>query len=142
MSGRVSDVEYVAIRDSWRRAPREDGPWTLGRILEACHANLKEAAQREPRLRAELDRMAPGDPRIHGDSETPSMYELITAAVCDQKHWREYINHYRGRVASEGEGKVPSMQWRQGTAPRALPPVPADRRLPREEDDSDSDLPF
>lgn len=100
MSAFVTDEEYRRIRESWRTAGKLPEKWTDQQNFDACHANVLEAAKREADLRAMYNRLQPGDPRLVGDEETSPLHVQIKTAVSDQKHWREYADFYRKRLAA------------------------------------------
>lgn len=157
MSYRIPDAEYSAIKESWRRAPRSEPPFTNTQAIEACHANIKQAARRERELRDLYDSLPPGDPRLVGSSEPgkdePPLKYHIMSAVDDQHHWREYLTYYQQRARQEGydtvvpvagvsgAGVSPSPRQAQATQPQR--PPAHDPRLPREpDDDMDDGVPF
>lgn len=122
MSAFVPEAEYRRIRDSWLKCGRFPEKWTDRQMLDACHANIQEAAKREAELRRQMDRLPPGDPRLNGDEETSPLRIQIRTAVSDQKHWREYAAHYRRKVEAR----------------RPHPAVP--EREPGEDDDTPGTL--
>jgi hypothetical protein len=119
---------------------------SLQSLLDSCLANIAKAAQEEGRMRALYARLAPGDVRLVGTQEEPPLGYQITREVQNQKHWREYAAHYRGRIAREGRDAMATVETprRYRHAPAELPPVPEpDRRLPREPgDDEEEVVPF
>lgn len=120
MSAFVPEAEFRRIRESWRTAGRLPEKWNDRRCFEACFANLQEAAQRERDLRAVFSGLPPGDPRFQGDNDTPPLSMQILTAVLDQRHWREYVAHYRKRADAAQPARV----------------------LPREPGDDDEELAF
>lgn len=119
--------EYRRIRSSWRGAGPQER-WNNSQMVDACHANLREAAQREARLR-QLDQEWPiGDARRLGDLETPSLQEQIRTAVRDQAHWREYVGYWRNECVGKGPDAYPPDTWtRRSRIPWSPPAMQAKR---------------
>lgn len=146
----IPEAEYQAIKSSWRRVMANPEQWTNGQMVVACLTNVDDAAKREGRLRRLYDTLQPGDPRLVGDKETPSMREQIRTAVSDQRHWREQVAYWRGQCVAHGENALPPTKFVVQAGPsrpsyiddpklNSDPIVRAerDRRLPREPGDDD-----
>lgn len=142
----LPEAEYASIRASWRAAPRREAAFTNRVAVEMCHLNVKEAAKREAELRALYQDLSPGDPLLLGTDHESPLELRIQVACNDQRHWREYGAHYRARGEREGwDVVVPVIGTSQREAParrlKAVPQEP-DRRLPREREPGEDDLPF
>lgn len=136
MSHKIPDEEFRAIKASWRAAPASEPPLTNAAAVEMCHVNIREAHQRERRLRELYQSLMPGDARLLGGEEESPLWLQIHTAVGDQKHWNEYLRYYQDRAAREGRGAVvpvPGLGRAQpGRAPASARPIAPDPRLPRE----------
>lgn len=98
---------------SWAKPER----WTNRLMAEACLANVHEAAQREGQLRALYNSLPPGDPRLVGDKTHPPLRLQVTAAVCEQQHWRRELAFWRGRCVEEGEEALPPTAFKVAKMP-------------------------
>lgn len=134
-------------RRTWRGQPQTFDQVTLQSLLDSCQANVIAAAAKEREIRAMIERLPPGDIRLQGAftkwGQEPPLSEQVTREVHNQTHWREYVAHYRKRIAKEGPQtmvKIP-LPRRFAAAPdvRPAPPVEADPRLPKDWDD---EVPF
>jgi hypothetical protein len=150
----IPDAEYAAIKASWKNALKNPEKWTNAQMVDACLANIDEAAKREGEKRRLYDRLPPGDPRLVGDKETPSVRAQIQTAISDQAHWRRELAYWRGRCVAEGNDALPPTKFVVDAGPRRPsyiddpkldndPIVRAerDKRLPREPGDDDEVLP-
>ena len=131
-SGYVPLEEYRAIRASWRAVPpgqhkRNFNYGSAGENLDRCHNNLRQLAREETELRELDERLPIGDDRRLaqkvGEEEIPSLKERIRRNVSEQKHWRDYVDHYQ-KLAAEEPRPTPVR--------RPTDPIPPDPRLPRE----------
>jgi hypothetical protein len=150
----IPDAEYAAIKQSWKHALKNPERWSNGQMASASLVNVEEAAKREGRLRRLYDTMPPGDPRLVGDKDNPSLREQIRTAVSDQTHWRYQAAYWRGRCVTEGPDALPPTKFvvDAGKPKRVSyiddprlngdPIVRAERdlRLPREPGDDDEEV--
>lgn len=151
MSDYIPDAEYSAIKASWKHALTNPERWNNGQMADACFANIAEAAKREAEMRHLHDSLPPGDPRLVGDKDTPSVREKVRTAVHDQRHWRAELAFWRGRCVTEGETALPPTKFVVDAEAKRRPsyiddprlnsdPIvkaERDRRLPREPGDDD-----
>ena len=141
-SGYVPLEEYRQIKASWRGVPLSKPRFRFDygsarENLDRCFNNLRQLAREESELRDLDERLPPGDDRRLaqkvGKEEIPSLRERITRNQSEQKHWREYVDHYQPLAAAEAPPVAPRLP---------TDPLPApDPRLPREPGMDDEEPP-
>jgi hypothetical protein len=86
----------VSWGGSWRTFRGQTLPIpTNAEMVESSIQNAEQAARDEQRLLDLIERCTPGDMRLR------DMHLELTAARSDQRHWREYAEHYRRETEGE-----------------------------------------